>query len=766
MKYLYLLITVQLIAFGANAQKAILKGQVKDQFNPIPFATISVDGTSQGTVTDNQGKFSLQLEQGTYILNVSMLGYASKKLPIDLTKGSIDALDIVLETNALSLEQVVVTGTRTTKKITDTPIAVDIISSETLTNTQSCNLSEGLRFQPGLRVENDCQTCNYTQLRMNGLGGGYSQILINGRPVFSPLTGLYGMEQIPTDMIGRIEIVRGGGSALYGSSAIGGTVNVITKLPQKSGYNLAYTYQNIDGANDHILSGNASAVNELGNAGVTFFVNRRSRDFYDANGDNFSELPLLENNSFGASLFYKPSENQKIEMSVSSLNEYRFGGEMVEKAAHLTQQAEERTHRVLMANVDYQLNFNDNNSNFIAYLAAQHTDREHYTGLLPDEATELENHLLNPPYGNSDNSTWQAGLQLNHYLKNFLGGNNVLTLGTEYIEDDVLDVIEAYNFEIDQTTRNLGVFMQSDWEINSALTLLSGVRLDQHNFVSKPIISPRVSLMYKFLPNTQFRATWGTGFRAPQAFDADMHIAFAGGGISRISLAEDLQHERSNSISTSINFDKPTDNYIFGFTIEGFYTRLRDAFFLAPLGEDTFGERFEKQNGDGATVQGVTLEARANYQQKVQLEAGFTLQTSLFDTPVENIDGLESKREFLRTPNEYGYATFTYTPDQRFNTSVNIVYTGSMELAHFGGAPEQPEDAYKVSPAFTEIGLRMSYLIPIKNANNGLELFGGIKNITNAYQSDFDTGKNRDSNYVYGPAAPRTFFVGLRLKSL
>ena len=122
-----------------------------------------------------------------------------------------------------------------------------MIDSKLLDQTQACNISEGLKFQPGLRVETDCQTCNYTQLRMNGLGGGYSQILINGRPVFSPLTGLYGMEQIPANMVERIEVVRGGGSALYGSSAIGGTVNVITRIPKESSYDISVNTSLING---------------------------------------------------------------------------------------------------------------------------------------------------------------------------------------------------------------------------------------------------------------------------------------------------------------------------------------------------------------------------------------------------------------------------------------------------------------------------------------------------------------------------------------
>ena len=133
----------------------------------------------------------------------------------------------------MELDAVVVTGTKTYKRQTNSNIIVNVLNSENLEMVQACNLSEGLKFQPGLRVETDCQTCNYTQLRMNGLSGGYSQILINGRPVFSPLTGLYGMEQLPVNMIDRVEVIRGGGSSLYGSSAIGGTVNVITKIPKK-----------------------------------------------------------------------------------------------------------------------------------------------------------------------------------------------------------------------------------------------------------------------------------------------------------------------------------------------------------------------------------------------------------------------------------------------------------------------------------------------------------------------------------------------------
>ena len=137
--------------------------------------------------------------------------------------------------------------------------------------------------------------------------------------------------------------------------------------------------------------------------------------------------------------------------------------------------------------------------------------------------------------------------------------------------------------------------------------------------------NPRVSLLYKHKNSLQFRASFGTGFKAPQAFDTDLHIAFAGGGISRITLDEDLIEETSESYSVSINYDKPTEKFVAGFTLEGFYTRLDNAFSLIPIGEDDFGEVFEKRNGQGATVRGITAETRVNFNKKAQIETGFTI---------------------------------------------------------------------------------------------------------------------------------------------
>ena len=767
MKKTFNLFLLFFVAFCINTRAQSIKGKIEANESPVSFANIVLDTNTKGVSANNDGVFVIEnVEKGRHQLVVSAIGMVTKKVHIDVVEG-VNTLNIELKSSIYDLNQVVVTGTKTFKRRTESPVIVNVIDNKQLQRVQACNLSEGLNFQPGIRVETDCQTCNYTQLRMNGLTGGYSQILINGRPIFSPLTGLYGMEQIPTNMIDRIEIVRGGGSSLYGSSAIGGIVNVITKIPNKNNFSFGYDYAKINKkADDKVLNGNATVVADSKNAGATLFVNNRERMWYDHNDDNYSELPMLKDNTFGANFFFLTGGNQKLEVNMGSLHEYRYGGEMIDGAAHFAMQAEERVHDVLLANIDYQLNFNDGKSSLIAYLAAQQTKREHYTGIRPDaNSSEETEHLLNPPYGTSLNTTKQAGVQLNHKYDKFIG-SNILTVGSEYTSDDVMDEIAAYNYIIDQEVKNTGVFLQSDWNLTESIILLSGARLDKHSLLEDVVVSPRISLLYKLQRNSQFRVSYSTGFRAPQAFDTDLHIAFAGGGISRIELAEGLKEERSKSLSASYNYDRATERYVFGVTLEGFYTSLYDAFYQDPIGEDEYGEVFVKRNGDGATVKGVTMEFRANFNRKVQIESGVTMQESLYHNKVSYSDELEGRYEFLRTPNKYGYATINYTPSDRYNFASNIVHTGKMDLIHMAGAPEQSEDEYLTSEVFNEIALKATYIQKLKRVGLMLEYSIGVKNLTNAYQNNFDSLKERDSNFIYGPSNPRTFYFGLTLKSL
>ena len=199
---------------------------------------------------------------------------------------------------------------------------------------------------------------------------------------------------------------------------------------------------------------------------------------------------------------------------------------------------------------------------------------------------------------------------------------------------------------------------------------------------------------------------------------------------------------------------------ITGFTFNGFYTQLTNAFTLENIGEDAFGEQFEKRNGDNAEVYGLTVEYRLNYNKQIQVGSGFTLQESRFDNPVTVIDGFNPESRFMRTPNLYGFASLDFDPNEKWDININYVLTGPMLVPHFAGAPNHLTDEIMSSETFNNTSIRIERNTEwLKNSESSV--YAGVKNVLNSYQSNFDIGRNRDSGFVYGPALSRTFFVGL-----
>jgi len=743
-----------LLSASAVAQNGSVKGKVKANGEAVAYANIILSNTTLGASSGKQGAFEVKnIPPGNYELVVSAIGFQTSTLKIKVTADQQATVDVAMNETFSALNEVVVTGTRTSRRRLESPVAVNILDSRTFNITQSNTLSDGLCFQPGLRMETDCQTCNYSQLRMNGMGGSYSQILINSRPVFSSLMSLYGLEQIPSNMIDRVEVVKGGGSVLYGSSAIAGTVNIITKEPKKSSFTVSNNTSLVDGkVPDNFINANVTAVNEDQNAGVSFFASHRNRDAYDANGDGYSEMPKLTNNSFGFNAFLKFDPRNKLELNGWSINEERRGGNKIDEQADKADQSEYRLHNILVGGFNYEHKFRNENTSFSVYGSAQNTKRTHYTGM---------DHV--DGWGHTKNHSFQGGIQVNHTLNDFLGGKNTLTTGIEEQYEYTFDEIKAYDYLIDQKVNLAGAFLQSDWEVTPNFTVLSGLRLNKSNRVKEAIVTPRLSMLYKLGTTTQFRASYARGFKAPQALETDMHMAFANGGVSVIRVSPDLIAETSNSFNASVDFNKASETLIYGFTLDGFYTRLNNVFILEETGTDEKGnQQLIRKNGGIATVKGVTLEGRLNYSQRFQLETGVTLQKSEYGDPVAWSTDLPGSTKYLRTPEVYGFYTLTILPQSRFNAALSGVLTGPMDIPHFAGAPGVDKDLVKRTSTFLETNIKLSYRFTLKSIGQDLQFNAGIQNIFNQYQDDFDTGKNRDSNYIYGPGRPRTFFFGLK----
>lgn len=743
-----------MIAVAMVAQTDVVVGTIKSQGLPVPYAYCTVEETGQEAVADENGNFSIGLmKPGVYHLYITSLGFSPERHPFEVPLQR--PLVIELEASPFTAATVVVTGTRTSKRRSESAVVVDVLDRATLAATGSATLAEGLCYQPGLRVETNCQTCNYTQLRMNGLAGTYTQVLIDHRPVFSSLMSLYGLEQIPASQVERVEVVRGGGSVMYGANAIAGTVNILTRMPRKNEWSASQKLFSIAGESlDRVLDAQTSMVSADEQAAISLFAANRSRQSWDANGDGFSELPLLRNNTFGLRLHLKPTSNQELKLGGWSIYEYRRGGNKLDQPAQKADQAEERTHNILVGSVDHRLKFADGKGSLNTWLSVQHTGRQHYTGIFHSDG-----------WGSTKSYVVSAGLQWDQQML-LLGRQQVFSLGYDHQTENTRDEIPAYSYLIDQVVHLNGWFVQSDWQLTSALKLLSGIRLNQHNLMDKLVCTPRVSLLYRPSTKLQWRIGFAKGFKAPQAFETDLHIAFAGGGVALVQIDPELQHESSSSWSTSIDFDQPAKHSIWGLTLAAFHTRLTHPFVLEELGTDANGNmQLLRKNGSGLSVSGVTVETRFNYDGDFQFLGGVTFQRNHYDEEVFWSSEIPGTKQFLRTPNHYGFYVLSFFEEKPWSANISGVHTGPMWVPHFAGAPGVEKDELVHSPAFHEVNVRLNRKVPLRDSAAQLEFSVGVQNLLNAYQSDFDVSALRDSNFIYGPAKPRTVWMGIVIKS-
>ena len=761
----------------------------------LPFVTIKLKGTTIGITTDHTGHYFLRnLPEGEFILEASMIGYKTTGSAVMIEANRTLEIDFTLTEESVSLDAVVVSANRneTTRRMA--PSLVSVLDMQMLEVTNSKTLSDGLRFQPGLRVENNCQNCGTTQVRINGMEGSYSQILIDSRPLIGALAGVYGLEQIPANMIERIEVVRGGGSALFGANAIGGTINIITREPIRNSGEFAHTLTSVDGgAIENNSTFNASLVNDSRNAGIMVFGQHRHRDGFDMDGDGFTELPLLQNRSLGFRSFLRRSPYSRLTLEYRHMHEFRRGGDQLDRQPYESYIAEQLEHSIHSGSIGYDLYSADQQNRLSLYAAAQHTERDSYYGAgdpYSDEITDitpgmteaeaeqirtiLENNMLRRnSFGQTSELTYQVGGHYLHSFRQLWFMPAELTAGMEYLGSNLEDVSGYRDLGISQETRNAAAFLQNEWKTERWSILLGG-RLDKHNLLDKAIFSPRLNLRYNPRPDMNLRLTYSGGFRAPQVFDEDLHVDIAGGAQVIRRLSDDLREERSHSISGSADLYHQAGITLFNLLVEGFYTRLEQPFTGVKRGNEILIE-----NGDdGAKVFGVNLEGRAAIGTTVDLQAGATLQRSLYDkehkwwepenSEEEALDRVTPTRRMMRTPDSYAYFVATWNATRRFAATLSGNYTGNMAVPHEAGFGREGVDRFspvnitEETPSFFELNMRASYTFSL-NEETSLQLNAGIQNMTNAFQKDFDTGAGRASSYMYGPGSPRSIFAGFKL---
>ncbi|MEA3444738.1 MAG: TonB-dependent receptor [Bacteroidota bacterium] len=776
-----LLLSISQINYAQKIKTdANLVGHVVNGGEHIPFATVSVKGSTIGITTDGSGHYQLiNLPEGVLTIIAQSLGYKPQEKVITIKAEETKILNFELEIDFLGLEEVVITGDRNATNRIGSSTVVNTITPKLFAVTQSVTLSEGLNFCPGLRMENNCQNCGFSQVRMNGMEGSYSQILINSRPIFSGLAGVYGLELIPSSMIERVEIIRGGGSALYGSNAIAGIINLILKDPINNSYefgiNTGLKGVGIDGsgdpAQDYSVNFNTSLVSSDNKTGMSLYGFYRDRGIFDANKDGFSEIALLKNTTIGTRLFHRFGIRSKLTADFFNIKENRRGGDRFDYPVHEANIAEALNHNLTTGALTYEQFFRENDL-FSIFTSGQSVKRDSYYGA---------NQSLSD-YGNTNDFSYTLGAQYNAEL-----GLSNLIIGIEndgewlkdkklgypdfdnvLIGDSLIYIPHTENvFVANQTTNTSGFFAQ--YEINlDKIKISAGARFDHYSVEDKEhsdadksgnVFSPRLSLKYDVKKYLQARMSYSQGYRAPQIFDEDLHIETSGSRKVIHENSEGLTQETSYSFMASLDYNKQLGDVYVGLLTEGFYTQLNNPFaneYSEPNENGTV--IYTRVNADeGATVMGVNIELNIVPSKKFSIKSGFTIQNSKYEQTQE----LDEKR-FLRTPEDYGYMTIDWQPSKKWGFSSTGNYTGKMLVPYFGIQIADPDAGeLRESEIFFDLGFKVKYSVKLNGAT--LQLFAGAKNIFNSYQNDFDSGIDRDPGYIYGPINPRTVYFGLKI---
>lgn len=765
------------------AQNTVISGTTSNNDKPVPFVNILVQGTSTGTLSDENGNFSLEVSPGILVLIAQAKGYRNIAQELTIQNGKKEIVNFYMQKDVLGLDEVVVSATRNRVAKRSAPVVVSTLKPRLLTATQSITLADGLNFSPGVRVETNCQNCGFTQVRLNGLDGGYTQILLNSRPIFSSLLGVYGLEQIPTNIIERVEVVRSGGSALYGSNAIAGTVNIITKDPVLDTWEVGSTLAVVGGdALDRIVNFNSSQVADDLNSGFTLFGTYRNRDAFDANDDGFTELVELRNTTVGGKAFLRPNDRSRVSVNLNAIREYRRGGDRLDLAPQFTDITEELDHDTFIGGLDYETNSTDQTKKVQVYTSASYTNRDSFYGGLGGARTRQDSILANNAFGTTKDLAWVNGLQFTKSLAN----NDVFTTGVEYNLNSTEDQIPGYNRLIDQSVNTLGGYAQYEWKPSEKFTALFGTRLDNVSVdgnytiggiarivdLNQTTLSPRLTLSYRITDKLRFRGGYARGFRAPQAFNEDLHISSVGGEPQFVILADDLDTEFSNAFTGSFNYSRNIDLLQLDFLLEGFYTSLEDPFTQVSTGAvlENGSILEEVRNGSGATVFGTNFEFGVSPSPEWSFQVGGTLQRTQYDEPqlLFESDGTAGEsdiavNEFVRVPNLYGYLNASWIPNKTFNVDVTSTYTGEMTVPRV--ISETGFLELNEVNAFFDMNIKLETHIDF-NASFMITFSGGVTNLFNSFQDDFDIGPTRDSDYIYGPSTPRSFFLGMKFGKL
>ena len=742
-------ILLMLFPLASMAQSSTLSGTITEEGNPLPYVNVLLKGTQMGTATDDDGQFLFtELKPGSYVLIASSIGYLPYRTTVMINEDENKIIEIELKPSAESLEETVVTGTLKPVSRLESPVPVEVYSPAFLRKNPTASIFDALQNVNGVRPQINCNVCNTGDIHINGLEGPYTLVLIDGMPIVSGLGTVYGLTGIPNSLIEQIEIVKGPASTLYGSEAVGGLINIITKnalsAPEffADGFVTGWGEYNLDVGSKIELGKRTNLL-----LGVNYF----NYDFpTDNNGDNFTDVTLQDRISLFQKWDFKRDQSRVFSLAGRFFYEDRWGGEM-----------------------QWTPEFRGGDE---IYGESIYTRRWEVLGKY--QLPFKEKLLLSVSYNDhNQNSTYGNTLYLADQRIGFTqltwdksAGKHDLLLGSalryNYYDDNTPATPSADNIWIPS------VFAQDEIALAPKHSFLAGLRYDYDQRHGN-IFTPRAAYKWKLSDHDIFRVNAGTGFRVVNLFTED-HAALTGS--REVVIAEALKPERS--VNININYLKKiySDNGTFiGLDASAFYTHFSNI--ILP-DYDTDPNAIIYDNLDGKSIsQGISANLEMVFANGLRFLAGATWQD------VSNTENGIAQRQIL-TESFTGTWNVSYT-FRALNLSVD--YTGNlygpMRLPLLGDLdPRQP-----YSPTWSIQNIQFTY-----KGLKDFEIYGGIKNLLDwtpnrgnpfiiARANDpfdknvsFDANGNAvatqdnpyaltfDPSYVYGPNQGIRGFLGLR----
>jgi len=692
------------------------------------------------------------------------------------------------ETNSAAvLPPIVVTGTGVPRPIKDTAVLTEVLSAATIAKTASRTFSDAIEYQPGLRTDVTCENCNADQVQMFGLGQRYVAMLVDGHPLLSGVGSSYGIDQIPAALIDRVEVVEGGGSALYGPGAVAGVVNIIETDPLVTGGSAELDYSYIKGQlNGYGVPLDGNLVLNYANTNQTFGATVYGVHNYvppcDETGDGFTEVSRRDLWTAGTRLYYKPTENTTLHLDYNFIDENRRGGS---DDVNVPPDQSVLTEWIHSFDNNASLTLDQTISpvlDFSSSLTFSRTTWDYYRGGIaaygsPDPTSPYYSPDAVPDlgYGTFADNLWFFNTAVNIRPAD----GHIITIGVDYRNEHINQVqnvqvgtsstVEPEPF--DYFYENFGIFAQHDWTLSPQWNIVYGLRLDKHNLVDEVIPSPRLAVKYSPTENFRLRGAVSTGFTAPELDNEDFDGPVDGNQVVRIYDAPNLKPERSLNLSLAPEWEVNSHVRLDG---NLFYTMLSDTFNEVENDAESTPniEVINKVNAGRSDIYGVELNLGLDFY-PVKIDIGYVEQRARYENPQVVIgsdpDPNSTDNEIFssnlpRVPQRYGVVKVDYEAPWNMDLFVAGKLTGPMEVPHVVSdetTGDQIDNVLKTTPYFfdMDIGLSKSWQL---SYNTLLTFSMGVKNVLNSYQSDFDRGAYRDSNYIYGPRIPRNFYVGLK----